>query len=337
MLKLSKRECFVEITKITIFFISLFFLFFFDGGFYSNLTLKLVCACVLGSSFFSAVAHIYIKKAYQTIDKLLSKLIKSIFLDISAFKDLVGYILICGFLKKFTTFIAAGVFFFILAAGYYQQQHFRSVLGIDKNIFQGSFSDNFYAVNGIITLLFPSIKWFTILFFTSVAILFFICILFALGAFLTKYADQNENRLFTRCLGQLLSLFALVPFVWLCVMIIITPLGIAELSSRDTAEDVVFSLLEKDINAKLLFTDQNYNYVIYPKERVFCRTLLDESFFSIEEVSSKKLLGYKCFILGDETFRKDLLEKITQEEQEKSKLIKVMGEKSYQRLVNAYE
>lgn len=49
---------------------------------------------------------------------------------------------------------------------------------------------------------------------------------FVPGAVLVKYADQNEDRLFTKYLGQLLSLFALIPFTWFCVIIFITPLGI---------------------------------------------------------------------------------------------------------------
>ena len=136
-------------------------------------------------------------------------------------------------------------------------------------------------------------------------------------------------------LGQLLSLFALIPFTWFCVMIFITPLGIAESNSRDDAVDAVFRVLEKNIDAKLFFTDQSYNYVIYPKERIFCRTLINQLFFSLKEISNKKLLGYKCFRLGDTTFRKDILERITKEK-EKSRLIELIGERSYQKLVNNY-
>ncbi|OEZ32933.1 hypothetical protein AS144_07240 [Francisella endosymbiont of Amblyomma maculatum] len=81
---------------------------------------------------------------------------------------------------------------------------------------------------GIFTLLLPSIKWLIILFFTCLILLIFTGTFFVLGAVLVKYADQNEDRLFIKYLGQLLSLFALIPFTWFCVMIFITPLGIAE-------------------------------------------------------------------------------------------------------------
>ena len=158
MSNLSKRDCFFEIAKIILFLISLSLLFFFDGGYYSNFILKLVCAYALGASLLSGIVHIFVKMMYKIFDKFISKLIRSIFTDISSFKDLLGYRLMSNFLKKFATFIAAGIFFLILAAGYYYQQHFRSVLGIDKNIFQGSFSDSYYAVNGIFTILFLSIK-----------------------------------------------------------------------------------------------------------------------------------------------------------------------------------
>jgi hypothetical protein len=335
MLNLSKRDCFVEIINITIFFISLISLFFFDGGYYSNLTLKLICVYSLGASLLSHIIHLFCKKAYKLIDRYLSKLLRSIFSYTSSFSELLGYQLMLGFLKRFPSFIVAGIFFFIFVAGYYYQQHFRSVLGIDKNIFQGSFSDNFYAINGIFTLLLPSIKWLTVLSFTCLILLVFTVMFLVPGAALVKYSNQSEDRLFTKCLGQLLSLAALIPFTWFSVMIFITPLGIAESNSRDDAEEAIFGLLERNVDAKLFFTDQNYNYVIYPKEKVFCRTLINEPFLSLKEIANKKLLDYKCFEIGDATFRKDFFKKIT-EKQEKSRLNSLMGEKTYQELVNNY-
>ncbi|MFV9984549.1 MAG: hypothetical protein AB8V03_02255 [Francisella endosymbiont of Hyalomma asiaticum] len=40
-------------------------------------------------------------------------------------------------------------------------------------------------------------------------------------------------------------MFALIPFTWFCVMIFITPLGIAESNSLDDAVDEIFRVLEK--------------------------------------------------------------------------------------------
>lgn len=113
-------------------------------------------------------------------------------------------------------------------------------------------------------------------------------------------------------------------------MIFITPLGIAESNYLDDAVDEIFRVLEKILKLNYFFTDQSYNNVIYPKERIFCRTLINQLFFSLKEISNKKLLGYKCFRLGDTTFRKDILERITKEK-EKSRLIELIGERSYQK------
>ena len=144
MLNLSKRDWLIEIAQVTIFLISLTLRFLFEWNFYTNLVFDLICVCyIFGGSILSYAIRLLCKKIYKIIDKFISRLKYVLIFILLA----MGYRLMFGFLKRFANFIIAGIFFLILVAGYYYQQHFRSVLGIDKNIFQGSFSNNFYAVN----------------------------------------------------------------------------------------------------------------------------------------------------------------------------------------------
>lgn len=273
-------------------------------------------------------------------------------------KDLEGYKLLLWSTRLLALIFISSLPVQFIFAGDYYWSHQMSVFAISSLDNAKVFTQTHAFKTTLKTLLDDGVKSLNIYFLVLIlaGVGYMICyvsmsIIFLKKSYYFKGRFLYKNY-FKILLSNVLSVFGVVVFaflVWLAAFAYL-PTKSEKLARKDAVE-LIYKSISENKEYFRYFTDSGHNFVIYPKQGVWCRTALKDVYITVEELEEMGVAAFnaqrssdekdslvsvgkdKCALLGDNSFVEALLDKLSENKKDLSARI---GKENYQYAVNHY-
>lgn len=262
-------------------------------------------------------------------------------------KELLGYKVLVKLGSLLIVSALASLFLIFISSGDYYWRYQLDVIGITPFEYNKFFADATNLIKTLEIILRESIYDLNyrslIVFLLSIFYFPFILGVSALILYeakvLEKKSKNEEKSYLTRSFAHgssFLGVIAYVPFLIIFAILYLPTKS--EQIARIDIQNRVYNHIADNNDYFRMFTDDNHNFVIYPKEAKLCRTLIDKPFinindFNIDNKEVKKQIKDECSNLGDNTFVINIAFKMKTYEK---KLISTLGEEEYTKVLKKY-
>lgn len=320
---------------VTIIITALYYYFYHFVSF--NVAIFVICFFI-----FSILFSIPISRIKSWLDKKIKNIDES-----NVIKELLGYKVLVKLGSILIFSALASLFLIFISSGDYYWRHQLDVIGITPFEYNKFFADATNLIKTLEIILRESIYDLNyrslIVFLLSIFYFPFILGVSALILYeakaLEKKSKNEEKSYLTRSFAHgssFLGVIAYVPFLIIFAILYLPTKS--EQIARIDIQNRVYNHIADNNDYFRMFTDDNHNFVIYPKEAKLCRTLIDKPFINTSDFNTdnnevKKQIKDECSNLGDNTFVIDIALRMKAHEKE---LISKLGEKEYINILKKY-